>query len=90
MSEFPVTSLPPDVIARAIVARNGLKVWRALGADGVNVHDKALADELAAAGCRVRMYQPELLSKPDRLAWECVLPNPEPEEADVELEEETT
>ena len=55
MSEFASEPLS----ARALVAVWGYRVWRHNGSDGVNVHNQARMEQLAALGCRTRPYQPE-------------------------------
>lgn len=79
MRYVPETEYPTR--AHEIVAREGLRVWRHRGVEGVNVHDEALKDEFLEAGANIRPYQPEQATRPERLAWEVVLP--QPEEAEV-------
>jgi hypothetical protein len=70
---------PGKPVSRAhqIVEREGLRIWRMRGTEGVNVYDEKLMEELVEAGCTMRPWQPEQATNPARLAWEVMLPSPE-------------
>lgn len=60
------------------MAREGLRIWKHRGAEGVNVLREELMEELREAGCVVRPYSPEAIGNPSRIAWEAVLPKEYP------------